>query len=322
MAILLDNKEITDFANTTESVNVLSYKSIDVIQDDIFVITTHNNQTFLKEKKGDWKSKPVVEFNIHTGNALHRNVRFVLEKSTKSLLNFSKFGVARKADRKVVVENKTAPQLVTNKPAPVVAPPTVSEDVLKQHIQSTILQMLTDDSSDKFSKFFDVYTESLKRDMMKYSEKIARRETYRVMESGGGTNAVQYADGGVMNGNLTVNGDIHTNNFTGHVSLSSLNQDGAADGQVLTWNDTYQQWIPVAASGGATFKLVTYIGNGVDTTFTVNHDLNSVYLIHQVYDSTTFEVVNPHIQNTDDNNTVVSFSFVPAASAYTLVTMY
>lgn len=323
MAILLDNKEVTDFVNTTENVNVLSYKSIEEVHDSIYMITTHDNQTFLKEKKGEWKTKPVVEFSIHTGNTLHKNVKFVLEKSGKSSINFSKFGLTPRqkvSDRRVLQEDQTKTQLVTNKPAPVSTPPAVSEDKMKQYIESAILQMLTSDKSESFTKFFDVYTEGFKRDMIKYTEKISRRETYRVMESGGGTNAVQYADGGTMNGNLNVNGNVNASNMlTGHISLSSLLGDGATDGQMLSWSASLNRWIPY--HDGDMVKVISTIGNNVDSTFTINHALSSTYLIHQVYDATTFEVVHPHIQNIDGNHTVVSFSFVPAASAYKLVTI-
>lgn len=314
MAILLDNKEITDFVNTTESVNILSYKSIEEVHDSIYMITTHNNQTFLKEKKGEWKTKPVVEFSIHTGSTLHKNVKFVLEKSGKSSINFSKFGLAPKpktSDRRVIQEDQSKTQLVTNKPAPVQAPPVMSEDKVKQYIESAILQMLTNDKSDNFTKFFDLYTEGFKRDMIKYTEKISRRETYRVMESGGGTNAAQYANGGTMNGDLNVTGHI-----TGHIGLSSLDQGGATNRQALVWSDTLHQWAPANASVS---KQIFLVGDGTSSSFTLNHQFNSFDNIVQVYDEATKEVVFANIQNIDSNNTTVKFSFVPAASSYRVV---
>jgi len=316
MAILLDNKEITNFVNTTENVNVLSYKSIEEVHDNIFMITTHNNQTFLKEKKGDWRTNPVVEFNIHTGKSLFKNVKFVLEQRETSSINFSKFDLAKPAPRRKIVEEASS-QLMTNKPAPVQAP--VAEDVLKQHVESAILRMLGDNKSDEFTKFFELYTEGFKRDMIKYSEKIARRETYRVMESGGGTNAAQYALGGTIDGNLTVTGDVNAGHMlTGHMSLSSLNRDGATNNQSIVWNDALQQWHPASSNLS---RVVSSIGNGIDSSFIINHNLNSKYLVHQIYDNTTFEVVNTSIQNINNNNTVVSFSFVPPTSSFTLVTM-
>ena len=320
MAILLDNKEITDFVNTTDNVNVLSYKSIEEVHDSIFVITTHNNQTFIKEKKGEWKTKPVVEFSIHTGNTLHKNVKFVLEKSGKSSLNFTKFGVGvrpKNSDRKVLQEDKTPTQLVTNKPAIVSAPPAVEDSKIRQHIESAILQMLTNDKSDNFTKFFDLYTEGFKRDMIKYTEKISRRETYRVMESGGGTNAAQYANGGTMDGNLVVTGEVNASHLAGTLSLSSLQQDGATDGQVLGWNNTLGHWIPTSGNS----KVSTFVGDGASSSFVIAHNRGTKLLIHQMYDATTFEVVTPSIQNIDNNNTKIEFSFVPAPSAYILVTM-
>lgn len=312
MAILLDNKEITDFVNTTESVNVLSYKKIEEVHDNIFMITTHDNQTFLKEKKGDWRSKPVVEFSIHTGKALHKNVKFVLENTGKSQINYSKFGIgSQRSDKKVLKETTTKQELVTNKPAPVSVPPVVSEDQLKKHIESVMLQLLTSEKSEKFTKFFDVYTESFKSDMIKYTQKIAQRETYRAMESGGGTNAAQFADGGTMRGDLHVTGLI-----TGTMGLSSLSQDGATNNQVLTWSDSLQQWHPADATAN---KKVFLVGDNIASNFIINHQFDSFDIIVQVYEEATKEAVIVKLQNIDPNNTQITFPFVPDTNSYRVI---
>jgi hypothetical protein len=74
----------------------LSYKELEEVHDGIYLIKTHNNQTFLKEAKSTWKSKPVVEFNVLTNDRLFKSVKFVLEKRDKTLLNYSSLGISSK----------------------------------------------------------------------------------------------------------------------------------------------------------------------------------------------------------------------------------
>jgi hypothetical protein len=64
---------------------------------------------------------------------------------------------------------------------------------------------------------------------------------------------------------------------------------------------------------------VYHVGDGVASSFTINHQLSSLDLIYQVYDDATQEVVVPYIKNTDAQNTEISFSFVPTPSAYRII---
>lgn len=344
MSILIDNKEIGKFSNST-NVNVLAYKDIAEVHDNIYLITTHNNQTFLKECKGTWKSKPIVEFNIHTGSKLFKNVQFVLDKQQKSAINYEKYGVGVK---KVIREESQ--QLVTSAPALTTKTPTlsnppvegVSDEKVREYVEQTILKFLSDQApKEQFAKFFDVYTEAFKRDIVKQTEKISRREMLRALEGGGGSNAVQFADGGVINGDLTITGSVKVNALTstgdikagslyaeggeitgsnfigdlfiGKMRLSSIEGDGAVLGQSVRWDGF--NWT------ATTSKAVNQLGDGINSSFTIAHGFSSLNVIHQVYDNTTNEVVLPFIQNVDANNTQVTFAFVPDLSAYRIVTL-
>jgi hypothetical protein len=140
----------------------------------------------------------------------------------------------------------------------------------------------------------------------------------RVAESGGGTVATQYANGGVMNGSLEITQNLVVGgSFTGSISLSSLYQTGAINEQVIMWNDALDSWVP----GDAVVKRMYYIGDGTSSSFTINHQLSSMDLIYQVYDNNTQEVVLPHIKNTDADNTQITFSFTPSPSAYRVIIM-
>jgi len=61
------------------------------------------------------------------------------------------------------------------------------------------------------------------------------------------------------------------------------------------------------------------IGNGTDTTFTVNHPLQSSDIILQLRDVATKEIVETDMTITDDNNVTMSFNVAPASNSYRLV---
>ena len=58
------------------------------------------------------------------------------------------------------------------------------------------------------------------------------------------------------------------------------------------------------------------IGNGTDTTITVNHALGTQDVIVQIYDTTTYETVYTDVVRTDADNVEITFASAPASSAY------
>jgi hypothetical protein len=478
MNILIDNKEIENFTNTNESINILSYKELEEVHDGIYLIKTHNNQTFLKESKTTWKSKPVVEFNVLAQDRLYKNVQFVLDERGKTSLNFNKLGINSMLTEKSIpitrIVSETNTDIYANKlnqkleEGIKIAKKHIADTTIKQqdHIEEFVasestkwLQQIVGDAiveiaavrenmnqdldalkhqvlidgSIKFEELEQdlakagdrvlsniqqhgkVTTDSIVESLKEYGDLVEQsiqsrasvveqaiersvkssiesmvvehtKETLaqakstelivglyekfskpvikqaldrlsstadsaqgrvnaivleaqtkantvdaltreietlkyriaRVAESGGGTNAVQYANGGVMNGSLEVTGDLVVGgSFTGSISLSSLEQEGAINGQAIIWNDSLDRWTP----GDATIKRMFYVGDGVASSFTVNHQLSSLDLIYQVYDNNTQEVVVPYIKNINAQNTEVAFSFVPSPSAYRVIIM-
>ena len=108
----------------------------------------------------------------------------------------------------------------------------------------------------------------------------------RYVESGGGTNAVQYANGGTMNGNLTINGDL-----TVHGTIQSDNQN-----------------IFVENINGNDF---------VNGNYTVIHNLNSFNLVLTLYymnNSGGYEVVHASMINDTLNTTQISFANQPEST--------
>ena len=89
----------------------------------------------------------------------------------------------------------------------------------------------------------------IKKLIEEYAEKYIKKAIGHVGESGGGTNAVQYANGGTMNGNLNVNG----NYLSGGVNLLdifALQPD--LDNQTLSFNESNAQ---LSISNGNTVSL-------------------------------------------------------------------
>lgn len=155
-------------------------------------------------------------------------------------------------------------------------------------------------STKAVDKLFNDYRQGFTKDLDNIRQRISR-----VAESGGGTNAVQYANGGTMDGNLTVTGVL-----SGHVPLNCLDQEGATVNQVIGWNGL--QWSPMTTIQ----RYTLLIGDGVADNFTITHNLNTLDAMVSVFDDTTNEVVYASIQNIDVNNTKVSFSNVPGINNY------
>ena len=105
----------------------------------------------------------------------------------------------------------------------------------------------------------------------------------RYAESGGGTNAVQYKNGGTIDGELIINGNLIVNNQT---SIK---------------------------------KVIFEVGDGVEQSFVFSHNLNSKNILVNVQDSVTNEIVIPYIKLIDDNSLMIEFSFIPDINSYKLI---
>jgi hypothetical protein len=121
----------------------------------------------------------------------------------------------------------------------------IISDLMKSNIKDNFDSFLKEDSNQsELSTLFREENEKFRKELLDVTQKIARREGMRFAESGGGTNAVQYSNGGTMNGDLIVNGslsavDLHAQNFRvddlsvdQHLIVKSL----SAENEVVTQN--------------------------------------------------------------------------------------
>jgi hypothetical protein len=68
-----------------------------------------------------------------------------------------------------------------------------------------------------------------------------------------------------------------------------------------------------------TRKVVMGLGNGVDTSFVVQHGFDTRNVMVQVYDTATYDTVITDTVRTDADNVTISFSTAPGSNDYTVV---
>ena len=299
MKVSLEGQEIKNYVFTYEGVNMLGFDSIDEIYFDVFEIKT-NQYKIIKEKKEEKNGLPIVELDVTVGNTIFKNIKFQLTKENVVKINQNTLN----RRNSTIIENKIPlidknkeqslikEQLLTNKPIDnslktelkkLIQKESKSgliKKLIKENTEELFHELLLNDSSDKkIQKFFEGYTNNFKKSFIEIAEKIARREGLRSMESGGGTNAVQYANGGIMDGNLTVTQTIVGTNVT----------------------DTRERQL--------VSKLIfDIIGNDTTQTYTLNHNLNTKNIIINIYDADTDDLVFISSKNVDLNNTTIQFS--------------
>ena len=148
-------------------------------------------------------------------------------------------------------------------------------DMLKENLQDNFDNFINqDDKSNKLYKLFEQTNNSFRKELMELIEKVSKREALRYAESGGGTNATQYANGGVMDGNLKVTGSFESNKITTNsISANSL----SSNNQFITNNLTVGN--NISAKNLLIYDTIS-AGNNIYSNYakfydlTVNHNLS------------------------------------------------
>lgn len=149
----------------------------------------------------------------------------------------------------------------------------------------------------------------INEELKKFKTQLGRM----ALEGGGGTNAVQYAKGGFMDGDLIVNGNITTlsNYLEGENNLSQ---------EILNLYTLIQTNSAAWEAGGSNGQMkfaVDIVGDGSTTYFTYAHSLSTSDLVANVIDKDTNTIVLAAIQ-IDDINLSVEFA-EPFTNTYRLV---
>jgi hypothetical protein len=151
----------------------------------------------------------------------------------------------------------------------------------------------------------------INEELSKFKKQLGRM----ALEGGGGTNAVQYANGGYMNGDLVVSGNI--------TALGGVFQDSDNLGNDISSLRSFIQSNSASWSGGGGVGDVKYVtdivGNNVDTIFTFSHGLGTSDLIVSIIDTDTDKIVMATVR-VDSTNIIVDFS-EPFSNTYRLVAL-
>jgi hypothetical protein len=82
------------------------------------------------------------------------------------------------------------------------------------------------------------------------------------------------------------------------------------------------QWVEIgatAATSQSISKFAILVGDGTNSSYTVQHSFNTRDVIVQIYDNTTFETVNAHVSRNSLDSVIVSFAGPVPANKYQVV---
>jgi hypothetical protein len=312
MRVLLENQEITKYQFGYDGPNLLGFDTLEEVYFDVFEIKSKDYQ-IIKEKKEAKNGLPIVELDVTIDNVLYKGIKFELTKENVIRINQNslnrKNSVVLEKKKPVLNSHKNILIKEHNITAPKPMDPTkkalkdlvvkeskegLINNLIKENVERLFKQLLVDEPTDRnVFRFFEGFTEKFNKQYIEIAEKIARREAMRAMEGGGGTNAVQYSNGGSMNGKLIINDDLEV---TGTIY-------GTVDG----------------AGSGTVEKKTFLIGDGSNSEFVLNHGLNTYDVMVQIYDNTTKESVNAFIKNISPNQTLINFSRIIGVDSYRVV---
>lgn len=306
MNLLLEGIEIPNVYISDENMNFLNCTETEEVFFDLFNIKTPLFEC-VKEKSSTWNDYPVITLKVQLDEKTYENVPFALIKNGETSINPKllepsmeiiekkeikntkentlKINKTKLLNEQILVQTKVEPTIDIKQEVENYIKNESNLQFIKELIQDKFYSLLEGENDSKVTKFFNTYTEGFKKSFIEISEKIARREGLRAMESGGGTNAVQYAKGGTIDGSLTISGNLSAGNLLGH-------------------------------------RKSFIIGDGINSTYTLIHNFGSLDVITQVYDNNTNEVVYPHIQNININSTKLSFPDIVSLNNYRVVILY
>ena len=184
------------------------------------------------------------------------------------------------------IRQKEILRLIKNSKLDIVAELTNTADLntlTNRYIREHIAQ--SDFDPAKANRKFET---SIKRDLTnRVSEEMTRLRRMVDMGGGGGTNAVQYANGGTMNGSLNVTGTI----LSGGIDISTLfgSSSGGGGGSTGTYDSNLASNLAMTEDVG-----------GLDTGTTVASLTGQTY--NQLFDSLLFPTVYPTVGSNNSTN--------------------
>jgi hypothetical protein len=285
--------------------SIIPYHSYKIIDNSYFIKT--DVDTIVSECKGTWKDKPVILYKKEKYVLLENSQKIVklntldntgeIVFKTKPLIQVKKpkdkIVQIKKSEEKEVIEEpkqeKEEPKLISiplntkDSTASYISDIKKSDESAEENVNQEkdvdIISTLVKYKDDpRVKSFFNYHSELAKKEIFSITEKFSQQQMARAMESGGGTNAVQFANGGTMSGDLLIDGNI---TFTGDISGRGI--------------------------GGSSIKKIFNVGNGIDSEYILLHSLGTKDILVSIYDQND-EIVYASVKNISINETKVSFS--------------
>jgi hypothetical protein len=301
-----ENKKV-EIKESTKIENNQDYYKYKVIDGKYYVNT--ENDLVVSEKIGIWKNRDVVKVNQENYVVMESNSTMIplrhvsKEEFENNFTRSTNIGNKKKNvssnSQSLSISKKEEISVNKQNPIPAVVKkeePKSQESTekyvpdIKKTIDSKKFEEDAEENASFFNmlekkkddprvmKFFNYHADHMKKEFTQILEKFKTSQLARAMESGGGTNAVQYANGGTMNGSLNV-----TNQLIAETVIDTT-------GRQLVHKKTFD-----------------VIGDGSANTYTFSHNFGTRDILINVYDKNTHQLVFVSSINIDSNNTRIQF---------------
>jgi hypothetical protein len=297
--VFIDNNQIKEYSFVKNGMNVLGCNSINELFFDVFEIKSKGLE-LVKEKKGDFNGTPIIELDLCIDEKLYKNVRFIIQENNSEIkinpnlldhLNsviFEKKNIEKPIPKKEIFIEETKPikikkiKKVSDK-VQIVKEEKLIDKVKKEfisNIKSELLNSLKEEietglinkalQENVYSNFETI----LENDKLQYKiQKLFSNDQNKFRKE-----LIEIAE-----------------KISRREVLRFAESGGGTNGLS---KDSFQQFQ----------KIVFIIGDGINTEFTLNHNLNTKDLYITLYDNSTNEIIYGYVNNIDDNSTIVSFS--------------
>jgi len=141
--------------------------------------------------------------------------------------------------------------------------------------------------------------ENIFKELKEYINTSVRQYSQRILElgSGGGTNAVQYYNGGNIYGDIFIEGDIHANNFDSLFSTVQTNSAFWSGNESPIYDSTYTTVLTLSSGWQSSYTTVKQLSANWETAYDQIDKVESIinYLSGQI-DLNVFQNINSNYE--------------------------
>lgn len=287
----LQEEEIPDYTTLIESLNKLE-KEKKVFEENRQLSNRIENQ-----KKEIVSEILYTLFNQKNSDRVQSTTRKLVDESLKSESKALKYFFAEYIKKESKQFKDIINEIYTEYTAKF---PDLDENISK--VSSKLEELMKEQNLliEKKDKFINELKGHINTSIIQYSRRILE------LGGGGGTNAVQYYNGGTMYGDLTIDGNIHSINFdslftTVQANSASWSGGGGESGPAITlvrshsawWDSNYYTVNALSANWNYAYSQID------KTTTIINYlssqiDLNVFQNVNSNYDTIYQFTANPH----------------------------